>query len=534
MRMVEKSYKKFTSDYSFTDETYVIVGSGIGGLSTAVFLAKAGKKVVILEQHYTPGGFTHTFKRRNGFTWDVGVHYVGNMARDSQLRKIFNYLSDKELEWDALGDPYDVAYINGKKFEFVSGRENFRQKFHSYFPKDTIAIDDYLDLLDRSSKSNLLFFVQKVFPFVLRNTVGHIFRKLHKKWSQKTTYDILSSLTNNQELIAVLCAQCGNYGLSPKKSSFAAHAIVINHFMEGGYYPRGGANRIHETISKHLKTLGVDILINAKVNKIITAGTSVRGLVINDKEFTCKRVISNTGIHTTFLHLLDQKVLQKKHQILKSLKPSTSHLCLYIGLDKSDEYLQLPRHNIWWYAHKDTDEILNDKESLSKDQLSFAYISFPSAKDSTWGSKQQHRATIQLISNARYENFEIFENEPWLNRGEEYDQIKENFKKKGIALLKELYPQLENHIVHAEVSTPVTTRTFSNYKKGEIYGLSHTPERFNTHVLRPKTHIKGLYLTGQDITLVGLCGAMSSGILTASTIIKWDMSKQFKTIMTNY
>lgn len=532
--MIEKSYTKFKSDYIFTKDTYVIIGSGIGGLSTAVFLAKAGKKVVILEQHYTPGGFTHTFKRRNGLVWDVGIHYVGNMGEDSQLRKIFNYLSDHSLEWDAIGDPYDVAYVGGKRFEFVSGKENFKQKFHSYFPKDITAINTYLDLLDKSSTRNLLFFIQKAFPSILYKTLGSIFRRMHKKMSQKTTYEVLSNLTDNKELIAVLCAQCGNYGLSPKKSSFAAHCIVINHFMEGGYYPRGGANKIHETISKQLKSLGVDIFVNAKVDKIITSRKSVSGLVINNKVYSCKRVISNAGAQNTFLHLLDQKVAQKKHQLLKELKPSISHLCLYIGLNKSDEELNLPKHNIWWYTDKDTDHILNDQGSLLQDALSFAYISFPSAKDSTWSNKHPDIATIQLIGNAWYEDFKAFEDESWLNRGEVYTKIKEDFKKKGIALLKELYPQLEGHIIHAEVSTPVSTRTFSNYKSGEIYGISHNPKRFKIGELRPKTHIKGLYLTGQDITLVGLGGAMSSGILTASTIIKWNMSKQFKEIMTKY
>ncbi|RKM94147.1 NAD(P)/FAD-dependent oxidoreductase, partial [Aquimarina sp. BL5] len=191
-------------------------------------------------------------------------------------------------------------------------------------------------------------------------------------------------------------------------------------------------------------------------------------------------------------------------------------------------------HNIWWYTDKDMDSILNDKDNLSNNKLSFAYISFPSAKDSLWSSEHPDKATIQLIGRAWYKDFSQFEDEPWLNRGEEYDKIKERFKTKGLSLLRELYPQLEEHIIHAEVSTPVSTRKFSNYSQGEIYGVTHAPERYQTRVLRPRTHIKGLYLTGQDITLVGIGGAMGSGILTATTIIKWNMSKQFKEIAAKY
>ncbi|MBQ4820342.1 NAD(P)/FAD-dependent oxidoreductase [Aquimarina sp. MMG016] len=532
--MVEKSFKKFTSDITFDKDTYVIIGSGIGGLTTAVFLAKAGKKVVILEQHYTPGGFTHTFKRRKGLVWDVGVHYVGNMHEESKLKSIFNYLSNNKLEWDPMGDPYDVAHIGDRKFEFVSGVENFRKKFYEYFPNDKSAIDSYIELLQKSTKKSLLYFVQKAFPFPLSVLLGPLFRRIHRSISHKTTYEVLSSITDNQELIAALCAQCGNYGLSPKESSFAAHCIVINHFIDGGNYPRGGANRIHETIIEHLETLGVSVYINAKVEKIITLGKTIKGLTINGQLFDCENVISNAGAYNTFNHLLDADVLQKKHKNFGKIESSTCHLCLYVGLNKSDADLGLPKYNIWWYADKDTDKILNDKENLSDKKLSFAYISFPSAKDSLWPTEHPDTATIQLIGRAWYKDFNKFEDQPWLNRGDEYDEIKEDFKNKGLALLFELYPQLKEHIIHAEVSSPVSTKKFSNYQKGEIYGVTHAPQRFKTRVLRPRTHIKGLYLTGQDITLVGVGGAMASGILTASTIVKWNMSKQFKEIMSKY
>jgi all-trans-retinol 13,14-reductase len=63
----------------------------------------------------------------------------------------------------------------------------------------------------------------------------------------------------------------------------------------------------------------------------------------------------------------------------------------------------------------------------------------------------------------------------------------------------------------------------SGYKYGEIYGIAHTPERFNLKFLRPKTKIKGLVLVGQDITIVGVAGAMISGMLAAITILKFKV-----------
>ena len=102
------------------DWDVIVIGSGIGGLTTAAFLARAeNKRVLLLERHYTAGGFTHTF-RRPGFEWDVGVHYIGGVNRDgSHLRKIFDYITDGELKWADMGEVYDRIVIGDREYEFV-------------------------------------------------------------------------------------------------------------------------------------------------------------------------------------------------------------------------------------------------------------------------------------------------------------------------------------------------------------------------------------------------------------------------------
>src|SRR5258706_12940842 len=99
----------------------IIIGSGLGGLTTAVLLAKRGKKVLVLEKHYVVGGFTHTFKRKN-FVWDVGVHYVGQTHdKKSLLSKAFDYVTDGKLQWEHMGEVYDKAIIEGEEYLFKSG-----------------------------------------------------------------------------------------------------------------------------------------------------------------------------------------------------------------------------------------------------------------------------------------------------------------------------------------------------------------------------------------------------------------------------
>ena len=74
----------------------------MGGLTAATWLAKAGKKVVVFERHNIPGGFTHSFKRADGFQWDVGVHYVGNLDKDGSLRGLFDFLTDIFFHYNSI------------------------------------------------------------------------------------------------------------------------------------------------------------------------------------------------------------------------------------------------------------------------------------------------------------------------------------------------------------------------------------------------------------------------------------------------
>ena len=525
--MNEKLYKCFSSDLDFSNIDHIIIGSGIGGLTTATWLARAGKKVAVFERHYVPGGFTHSFKRKKGFQWDVGVHYIGNVGQEGELRTLFDFLTDSKLEWESMGDVYDVAHIDGITYEFKAGVEAFKKQLISYFPEEERAINAYLKLIKKATKMGGMFFFEKTFEPFLSKFIGWIIRKMYARYSQKTTLEVLSKITSNKRLIAVLCAQCGNYGLSPKYSSFAAHSMVINHFLEGGYYPKGGANQICYKTIETLNSFGGIVYINAEVTEIVTKKNRVKGIQIGDKFIECKSVISNIGINNTFNYLLSKKARKRCKFDLKNVQPSSGHMCLYIGLNMSDKQLKLPKHNIWYFENENIDENFN-QNTLEKAVQKFIYISFPSAKDPEWAKENPKTSTIQAITIGRYDWFSKYENLPWMKRGETYNKIKKDFENQMLKKLYELLPQIKGHVVITEVSSPLSTKHFSNYKHGEIYGLAHDTNRFKLPFLRPETKIKGLRLVGQDITLVGVAGAMASGILCATTILKFRVWKLFK------
>ncbi len=527
--MSQKLYTKFDPNYDFSDADYIVIGSGIGGLSAAIFLAKAGKKIVMLEQHYVPGGFSHTFKRKDGFEWDVGVHYIGNLNEDdSQLRVLFNYLSDNRLKWEFMGEIYDKAIIDGDVYEFPAGKENLRKQLYQYFPEEKSAIDQYFEIVDKAISRFRLYFIEKVLPPILRVTLGKLFTRLFRPYSSISTYDQLKKLTTNEKLISVLCAQCGNYGLSPRESSFAAHAIVTNHFFEGGYYPVGGAAEIYKNMIQTLNDNGGKVFIRAEVNEIVTERKKVTGVRVNNTFIPAKRVISNAGTHNTFRHLLKENVNSYLKDSVLGTKASTPHLCLYVGLDASDSELNLPRHNVWYYDNYNIDSIIDANFTKSPESIEFAYISFPSAKDPAWEASHPNMATIQALSVGNYDWFRKFEDEAWRNRGGEYELLKKEFEDKMLEKIYELFPQVRGHVVVTEVSTPLSTRHFTNYTEGEIYGLAHNTQRFELKTLRPKTPIKGLYMVGQDISVVGVAGALTSGMLCAIEILKFKVQKEFK------
>ncbi len=157
-------YKRYSATEDLSGYDYIVVGSGIGGLSTAIFLSKAGKKVLVLESHYVPGGFTQTFNRNSGLVWDVGVHYVGNMDKESSfLRKVFDYLSDQKLNWEFMGDVYDVVNIGKDQFSFVAGKENLKAKLIAEFPDEQKAIERYFKEVNKAARYAALFFFKNLF-----------------------------------------------------------------------------------------------------------------------------------------------------------------------------------------------------------------------------------------------------------------------------------------------------------------------------------------------------------------------------------
>lgn len=508
----------------------IIIGSGMGGLATAAILAKEGQQVLVLERHYTAGGFTHVFNRKD-YEWDVGIHYIGEMQRENSImRKLFDYISDRNLKWADLGEVYDKIIIGEHHYDFVKGVKNFKKQLISYFPEEEKAINTYVNMVFDAMKTSKNFYINKVTSPLVNKLVGNFMRKPFYKFSDKTTYEVLSSLTKNETLIKVLTGQYGDYGLPPKQSSFYMHASVARHYFDGGSFPVGGSSQIVKTIDPVISSSGGTILTNAEVDEVLIENNKAIGVKMNDgKSLFAKNIVSNAGLITTYTKLLPNFIIEK-HRLkeqLNKVKHSVAHVSLYIGLEGTPEDLKLPKTNYWIYpANGDHDTCVKKYIDDVSQPFPVVYISFPSAKDPDWSNRYPGKSTIDIITLVPYETFEKWNDTSWMKRGEKYNALKEEFSQR---LLNELYkqlPHLKGKVNRYELSTPLTTKHFVNYEKGEIYGLDHSPSRFRQLFLKPKTPIKNFYLTGQDIVTAGVGGALFSGVLTAIAITGKNILKK--------
>lgn len=502
------------------DQSYdaIVIGSGIGGLTTAACLSREGKKVLVLEQHYTAGGYTHSYTR-NGYEWGVGVHYVGDMGDPNMPpKKLFDYITDGKLQWGSMDENYDRFYFGDREINLLVGRENYRKAFVDAFPEEEKAIDEYMKLLKKADIAMRIYAVGKVMPPL----VTRLLLMILPRWFNQTTYSVLSKLTRNEALIGAITGQWGDCGLPPGKSSFISHSVIANHYINGGYYPVGGSSEIARNILPVIQQSGGEVFTYADVAEILVDDNRVTGVRMADgtKVFS-DLVISNAGLFNTFEKLLPADIAKKAGYTKrrKHVSHSMPHIGLYIGLKGTSESLGLPNTNFWIYKDEYHDKNLAAHLASPETDYPLVYISFPSSKDPSYQQRYPGTSTIEIVAPTSFDLFEPWKDTDWGKRGEEYDVLKEKIATRLLDVLYQKLPQLRGKIDYYEVSTPLSTAWFSRYGRGELYGIDHTPERFNQVWLRPKTKIKGLYLTGQDALGCGVVGAMLGGLLCALAIL---------------
>ena len=518
---------KYNSSIANQRYDALVIGSGVSGLCTAALLSKIGRKVLLIEKHHIIGGYTHMFKRK-GYEWDVGIHYIGEVHRgDSTGRRIFDLITDGNLKWAGMGNPYDRIVFPDQSYDFCAPKEVFVDGMVKEFPEDEGAIQQYMNLLDQVSKAKRKFFVNKALPPLYRKITYPLVAKQFLKLSSRTTRDVISELSGNERLLGVLAGQWGDLGLPPGSSSFVMQAMVARHYLDGGNYPVGGAKSIAAAVVPVIEGNGGTAVFIAGVDEILIRHGRAFGVRLeNGDEIEADLVVSSAGAVNTFGRFLrnhqEKLGIQTK---LTQVRPSSGHFCLHIGVKESAQSLGLEKTNLWVYPGYNHDENVDNFLNNQDNDFPVVFISFPSAKDPSWETNHPGTATIEAITMASYNWFDKWKNFPWKRRGQEYEDYKENVSSRLLEVIYQHVPSIRGKVDYYELSTPLSTRDMANYSTGELYGIDHTPSRFQLRWLRPDTPIRKLFLTGQDILTVGVTSSLMSGLLTCSAILKRNLVK---------
>ncbi|MFM7449342.1 MAG: phytoene desaturase family protein [Leptolyngbyaceae cyanobacterium] len=497
----------------------IVVGSGIGGLTVAALLAKLhGKRVLVLEQHFTAGGFTHTFERKGKFHWDVGLHYVGDMGEGCTGKAVMDYLTDGKLQWHKMPDPFEKFVYPDFTFEVYSDPVRFQADLIQRFPHEQTAIRRYFKDVPKAAfwfgmHSMLELFPRWLHPLLRR--VAQSFGAIARQSTQR----YLDRHFKDDHLKALLASQWGDYGLPPSQSCFGIHSVIVSHYFKGGWYPVGGAKAIAQSIIPVIERSGGAVLTQRRVTEIllesgVAVGVKVQHAAKSQAEpetYNAPIIVSDAGAFNTYLKLIPASYPLIERQKIQAFPKSTSMLTVYLGLKESPQRLGFQGENHWIYTVYDHDAIAQDLPSNHSPK--FCYLSFPSLKDPL---AQGH--TAEIIAHVDYDFFSQWRDQPWRRRGSDYTALKAQLTQSLIQLVENHYPGFQDLIEYAELSTPLTVEHFGASDRGAIYGIPCVPERLNQSWIGSRTPIKNLYLTGADTFSLGIMGAMMGGVKTAGIL----------------
>ena len=499
----------------------IVIGSGMGALSFAAIMAKLRKwRVLVLERHFKIGGFTHTFSRPGGWTWDVGVHYIGEMGRGMTGRKLFDFITDGRVDWSPLPDVYDVFLYPGLTMKVPKGRANFERALVEAFPAEKQAIGEYFRDIKRAAN----WLNRHIMGMVTPQPVSWIVRtinRLSERSALQTTQHYLESHIRDPRLRAVLASQWVDYGLPPGRSAFVAHAVIVSHYLEGAWYPAGGAGEIPKAASSVIHAAGGELLAGHEVTKIIVENGRAVGVEVQPKkgkeqprlEFRAPVIVSDAGAWNTFTRLLPVDTLPFRAE-LETPTEGLEAVELFLGLKRDPRELGLRGENYWIFSSFDHDQMCAGRNEILEGRVPMAYLSFPSLKDPRASSH-----TAEIVAPFSYRALEGFREEPWRRRGTDYESAKDLITQALLDLVEKQHPGFRDLVAYAELATPLSFEYFTGAPAGTIYGYPATPDRFRKTWLRPKTPIRNLYLTGTDAAVLGVMGALMGGVATASTLL---------------
>ena len=458
----------------------IIIGAGISGLVCGCYLAKAGMKVLICEQHYKPGGYCTSFKRQ-GFTFDAAAHILGGYREGGNFRKILVELGIDKVVKIIRINPSDIVITPRFSITFWNDTKDTISNLIDIFPSERDSIKNYYAYYSSLTSAN---------PFESVKLKGKTFASF-----------LRSFFTDNTLINAISYPVFGYGGLPPSLMQAFTGTKIFNEFViDGGYYPEGGMQNLPDALAHIIKQYNGTILYRRLVEKILCKNNIAVGVKLNNNEsFTSKYVVSACDITQTFrIFLEDGTVGKQLLNKLENMTPSISTFILYMGIDKP--FKELPQHgtNIWYLPDYDLDKMFNYTTRDDFDNLGGYVIRVsPDGKTILAFCITSFKASLFWKQNKK--------------------KIAENLLNK----IEKLIPNLKKHVIYFDAATPYTLFRYTLNYKGANYGWAPLQSQLFDPDFRQKSFIKGLYITGHWTALThGVPGVAYLGYNTAKLILK--------------
>ena len=478
----------------------IIIGSGLGGLMTALILAKEGKKVAVLEQNKQFGGNLQTFLRQ-GILFDTGVHYVGSLDKGQTLYNYFSYVDLERMPQEG----FDYICFGQEEIAYphAQGYTSFVRALLPYFPKEHEALEQYITKIKE---------VCDAFPLYRFRLEG----SYDQSWLEQSLTEYIKSLTANERLQAVLLGSNFLYGGVGEHTPLYVHALSVNSYIQSAWRFRQGGSQITTLLLRELRALGVELFAENKALAFEYREGKIYSVITSQQEkYIATDFVSDIDIKQLLSIAGRTHFRPAYYKRIDALTPVAGVFSLHLVL-KKQSFPYLP-YNIYW--HRDSSQVWQATHYTTDTFPTTYMLSMNPPKD---GGAYADNMTILTYMNAQelsqWESTTHTLTAPQ-GRGVDYEAFKARKAQQLLEVVYQRFPQLKGCIVAQYTATPLTYRDYIGNPTGAIYGYEKNILRTRQNHIMPQTHIPNLYVTGQSVNMHGLVGVTIGAVLTSMALL---------------
>ena len=479
----------------------IVIGSGLSGLSIAYILAKNGFKVAVFEKNAQFGGCLQSFKRE-GVTFETGMHYVGSIEEGQILHKYFNYLSIlDDIELSSLNKScYDIIDFRGERYSYANGHENFVETLSQKFPYNVNDIKEYVKAIHNVTENS------PYYSFKNFDTLN-ILDPAHVKTSIN---EYISQITKNEALQNVLTGNIPLYAGLKDKTPLYIHALISDFYINSAYRIVGNSDNIAKSLVKSLKNMGVDVFNNSEVKKVICDNKQVTAIELKDgNRINTKYLISS--IHPEYLlQMIDSNLIRKAYrERINNMEQTVSTFTVFIKFKENT----VPYLNSNFFKYRD--DSIWDCETYTEESWPKSYLYMHQCSE----RNQKFAKGAILFAYMNYADVMQWNGTRIGRRGADYEEFKKIKAEKLLSCLEKDMPGILSNIDNYWTSTPLTYQDYTATKEGSTYGVVRDVSSPIQTTISQRTKIPNLFLTGQNTNSHGVLGVIISSVITASELL---------------